>query len=350
MSPARLLFDVGKLTLAALGASTVFALRPGALDGELATVVAGLAGGFVYFAAAAVLPVACATISAGAAGRDIWRSLPDSALLHYLSAGLLAAVVTIAYGAAGLWTLALLVVPLLLARSTQDRHAAEAGRVVQTLRATVRELGSRAARLEQANAAVRAHSTALMEALADQVDARETAGHSRSVQTLSLAVGRRLGLSEAELELLGHAALFHDLGKLAVPDAVLLKSDALTESEWAVVRPHAEDGADLVEQLAFLEDAVPAIRHHHERYDGTGYPDGLAGEDIPLGARIIHVAESAVSMLDGNRHPARPADEVLAELRRCSGSQFCPRCVAAVEGLAAVGLFGASGARPLVAA
>ena len=253
------------------------------------------------------------------------------------------------YGAAGLWTLALLVVPLLLAHSTRGRHAAEAGTTARLLGATVRELSARSGRLEQANAALRAHATALVEALARQVDAREAVGHSRSVQTLSLAIGRRLGLSAAELELLGHAALFHDVGKLVVPDAVLLKRDALTDAEWALLRPHAAEGADLVEHLAFLEDAVPAIRHHHERYDGMGYPDGLVGEEIPLGARIIQVAESVVSMLDGHRNPPRSPDAVLAELRRCAGTQFCPRCVEAVDGLAGIGALVTLGLRPLVA-
>ncbi|MDQ3992470.1 MAG: diguanylate cyclase, partial [Actinomycetota bacterium] len=350
MPLARLTFDIGTLTLAALGASAAFAMRPAALDGELVTVIAGVGGGLVYFVAAAVLPIASANISTGVSWRAVWRALPESALLHYLAAGLLAAVVAIAYDAAGLWTLALLVVPLLLARSTQDRHAAAAGRTAEGLRVTVRQLSARAGRLEQENAALRSHSTALMEAVANQVDAREAVGHSRDVQALSLAIGRRLGLSEAELELLGHAALFHDVGKLAVPDAVLLKHDALTDAEWALLRPHAEEGADLVEQLAFLEDAVPAIRHHHERYDGTGYPDGLSGDDIPLGARIIHVAESVVSMLEGRRGPARAADEILAELRRCSGTQFCPRCVDAFEGLAASGFLPTLRARPRIAA
>ena len=158
-----------------------------------------------------------------------------------------------------------------------------------------------------------------MESLSATVDARDayTAGHSRRVQQLALAIGRELGLSQPELELLGHAALFHDIGKLGIPDAILLKPASLTDEEWAIMASHAAEGASIINRLGFLSDAVPAIRHHHERFDGQGYPDGLAGEDIPLGARIIHVADAFDSMLTTRVYrPARPAHEALAELQR----------------------------------
>jgi putative nucleotidyltransferase with HDIG domain len=178
-----------------------------------------------------------------------------------------------------------------------------------------------------------------MESLSATVDARDsyTAGHSRRVQQMTLAIGRDLELSQAELDLLGHAALFHDIGKLAVPDAILLKAASLTEEEWGLMRHHAEEGARIIERLGFLGDAVPAIKHHHERFDGTGYPDGLRGEEIPLGARIIHVADALDSMLTTRIYrSARPAEEALLELRRFSGTQFCPRCVGALENVLAV--------------
>ena len=99
---------------------------------------------------------------------------------------------------------------------------------------------------------------------------------------------------------------------------------------------HAEEGASIINRLGFLSDAVPEIRHHHERFDGGGYPQGIAGEDIPLGARIIHVADAFDSMLTTRVYrPARPAEEALQELRRNAGSQFCPRCVGALEAVVA---------------
>src|SRR5207249_1140330 len=106
----------------------------------------------------------------------------------------------------------------------------------------------------------------------------------------------------------------------------------LDTEEWRLMRRHSEEGARIVDRLGFLADAVPAIRHHHERFDGRGYPDGLSGEDIPLGARIIHVADALDSMLTSRIYrPALSEDEALAELRTEAGSQFCPRCVHALE-------------------
>jgi putative nucleotidyltransferase with HDIG domain len=173
-----------------------------------------------------------------------------------------------------------------------------------------------------------------MESLSATVDARDsyTAGHSRRVQQLALSIGREMGLSQAELDLLGHAALFHDIGKLAIPDAILLKPASLTGEEWALMQRHADEGARIIDRLGFLQDAVPAIRHHHERWDGTGYPDRIKGEEIPLGARIIHVADALDSMLTTRIYrAARPAHEAIEELRRATGTQFCPRTVAALE-------------------
>jgi putative nucleotidyltransferase with HDIG domain len=141
-----------------------------------------------------------------------------------------------------------------------------------------------------------------------------------------------MGLSQAELDLLGHAALFHDIGKLAIPDAILLKPASLTHAEWDLMQGHADEGARIIDRLGFLNDAVPAIRHHHERFDGTGYPDRLVGEEIPLGARIIHVADALDSMLTTRIYrAARPATDALEELKRATGTQFCPRCVGALE-------------------
>ena len=225
-------------------------------------------------------------------------------------------------------------VPLLLMRKTQEAYLKHTQRSAQKLRQAAETIQTQNVSLEQANKLLKERSTAAMESLSATVDARDsyTAGHSRRVQQLALAIGRELGLSQAELDLLGHAALFHDIGKLAIPDAILLKPASLTPDEWALMQRHAEEGARIIDRLGFLNDAVPAIRHHHERFDGTGYPDRLCGEEIPLGARIIHVADALDSMLTTRIYrAARPAAEALHELRRAAGTQFCPRCVGALE-------------------
>jgi HD-GYP domain-containing protein (c-di-GMP phosphodiesterase class II) len=119
---------------------------------------------------------------------------------------------------------------------------------------------------------------------------------------------------------------------------VLLKPAPLQLDEWWVIKRHAAEGERIIGHLGFLTDATPAIRHHHEHYDGSGYPDGLAGEAIPIGARIIHVADAFDSMSSSRVYrDARPPAEALAELRNKSGSQFCPRCIAAFEQVFASG-------------
>lgn len=172
------------------------------------------------------------------------------------------------------------------------------------------------------------------------VDARDayTAGHSRRVRQLALSIGGELGLGNGELRALGDAALFHDIGKLAIPDEILLKPTSLTDDEWALMRSHSDEGARMVERVGFVEEAAPAIRHHHERFDGTGYPAGLVGEQIPLPARVIHLADALDSMLTTRVYrPGRPAREALAEVQRGTGSQFCPACVSALVRIVARG-------------
>ena len=240
----------------------------------------------------------------------------------------------IAYHAAGLYALAVFAVPLLLMRKTQEAYLEHTQRSAQKLRAAAETIQSQNVSLEKANRLLRERSTAAMESLSATVDARDayTAGHSRRVQQLALAIGRELGLSQTELDLLGHAALFHDIGKLAVPDAILLKPAVPDRRRVdAHAAPRRRGRADH-RPPRLPDDAVPAIRHHHERFDGSGYPDGLKGEEIPLGARIIHVADALDSMLTTRIYrAARPAMEAIDELRRAAGTQFCPRCVARLE-------------------
>src|SRR5215212_6797844 len=166
-----------------------------------------------------------------------------------------------------------------------------------------------------------------------------TGDHALQVARLSWLVGKDLGLNEEELEWLVHGALLHDLGKLSVADAILEKLGPLTEEEWALIKRHSEIGARMIEPLEILSGALPVIRHHHERPDGSGYPDGLEGDEIPLGARIVAVVDAYDVMLRGgpywpNRYrPKSSPAEALKELRREAGRQFDVRVVEAMERL-----------------
>ncbi len=188
--------------------------------------------------------------------------------------------------------------------------------------------------LEEAHHAVIERSTAALEALSATVDARDTytAGHSRRVAASSRIIAEELGLTDADLDYVGQAALLHDIGKIAVPDSVLLKEGPLSAAEWTVMRSHPEEGARIIERLGYLDEVVPGIRYHHERPDGRGYPDGLLGDEVPLAARIIHVADALDAMTTKRLYrEERSFEEALDEIRRGRGTDFCEMCVDALE-------------------
>ena len=143
-----------------------------------------------------------------------------------------------------------------------------------------------------------------------------------------VSLGRQLQLPDAEIDRLRVAALLHDVGKVAVPEEILEKPTSLTSSEWRTVVQHPRIGQVILEQAAALKDAVPIILHHHERYAGHGYPFGLRASEIPLGARIVAIADAYDAMI--NDRPYKRAithDQAIAELRRHSGTQFDPELV-----------------------
>jgi putative nucleotidyltransferase with HDIG domain len=171
------------------------------------------------------------------------------------------------------------------------------------------------------------------EALANALEAKDdyTANHASEVADLAVEVGRRLGLTPGELEDLRYGAIFHDVGKIAIPDAILHKPGPLDPEERRLMMRHPEIGAEIVAPIPFLSPAVKQmVRHDHEHFDGSGYPDGLAGEAIPIGARIILVVDGYHAMIsDRPYRKAMAKPEALAEIARNTGRQFDPLVVAA---------------------
>ncbi|HLJ68103.1 MAG TPA: diguanylate cyclase [Chloroflexota bacterium] len=162
--------------------------------------------------------------------------------------------------------------------------------------------------------------------------AQFSAAHTEAVVELAIATATALGCEAEEARMVGMAASVHDIGKIAVPDAVLLKPDRLNDDEWMLMRRHPIVGADIVAHLAGLAQLAPMVRSHHERWDGAGYPDGLEGNEIPLGARILAVVDAYVAMVQGRPYQAaRDPRWALQELRECAGTQFDPRVVKAIE-------------------
>ncbi|MBI4277850.1 MAG: HD-GYP domain-containing protein, partial [Armatimonadetes bacterium] len=161
-------------------------------------------------------------------------------------------------------------------------------------------------------------------------EAVELEEHLSRVASLCLGIGSRLSLDDKTRAALVQAALVHDLGKLAVPRDLLMKPSALTREEQPVMRGHVSAGVQLLRAFGVSGAVVGVVAAHHERWDGTGYPAGLAGEAIPLEARILAVADAYEAMTAGRPyHAPRSPGEALAELRRQAGSQFDPRCVQA---------------------
>jgi putative nucleotidyltransferase with HDIG domain len=171
---------------------------------------------------------------------------------------------------------------------------------------------------------------ATLRALAATLEARdiETGGHSERVVTYCLKLGRLLGLAGPDLVTLEQGALLHDIGKIGIPDHILLKRGALTEEEWRHMRRHVEYGAQILRGIEFLEGASQIVAQHHERFDGSGYPQSMRGEHICLGARIFAVADAVDAITSDRPYRAgQPFEAAAEELVKCAGEHFDPRIV-----------------------
>ena len=171
-----------------------------------------------------------------------------------------------------------------------------------------------------------------VESLANALEAKDeyTSNHARSITDMALDVGAELGIQGNDLKRLELGALFHDIGKIGIPSEILAKPGPLDEAEWKVVRRHPELGERILEPIDRLAEVRPIVRHCHEHYDGSGYPDAISGEAIPLEARIVMVVDAFDAMTtDRPYRKALPVEEACRRLRQSSGSQFDPEIVVA---------------------
>ncbi|HOO55291.1 MAG TPA: GAF domain-containing protein [bacterium] len=169
-----------------------------------------------------------------------------------------------------------------------------------------------------------------IQALSMAIDAKDryTHGHSQRVSEISMMIGREMGLKADSLELLEYAADLHDIGKIGISEVIIGKKTKLTVDEYEIIKTHPLVGETIIEPVPFLQDARPVIRHHHERYDGFGYPDGLKGQEIPLLARIIHIADAYDAMTsDRPYRRALSHEDAIEEVKKHSGTQFDPKVV-----------------------
>lgn len=153
-----------------------------------------------------------------------------------------------------------------------------------------------------------------------------TRGHSDRVADFSVLIGKYLGLSEEDLKILRIGGLFHDIGKIGVPDSILLKEAKLTDEEYSEIKNHPSIGKQILSNAEIFKDMIPIVYHHHEKFNGTGYPEGLSGENIPLFARIAAVADTFDAMTTKRSYRnALPLEVVRTEIERCTGTQFDPQ-------------------------
>ena len=213
-------------------------------------------------------------------------------------------------------------------RAMENRRLKLENRAYQTNLETL--VAARTEQLRKAMVELERSYDITLEALGDALDLkdRETEGHSRRVTAFTIAIARAMGLTADQIRVIARGAFLHDIGKMAIPDAILNKPGALTPDEVGIMREHSYHGYQIVKKIPFLQEAAEIVYAHQERFDGTGYPRGLKGEQIPLGARMFAVADT-LDAITSDR-PYRPAQTLTAareEIQRWAGRQFDPEVV-----------------------
>src|SRR5579871_2507495 len=213
-------------------------------------------------------------------------------------------------------------------RALENRRLRMENRAYQTnLEALVQ---ARTEQLRQAMSDLERSYDITLEALGDALDLKdaETEGHSKRVTAFTIAIARAMGMSGEKIRVIARGAFLHDIGKMAIPDAILRKPGALTEAETEIMREHCFQGYQMLKKIPFLSEASEIVYSHQERFDGTGYPRGLSGQDIPMGARIFSIADTLDAITSDRPYRAAQSIQVARdEVERFSGRQFDPEVV-----------------------
>ncbi len=332
-------FDFGALSLSGAAAAWAFELAPAGATGMLIPV--GALAGVAYYAVNSGLLAIVMGLAEGRSPVGVWRERLAWMTPHYVAFGLIAGTFVIAELSFGLYALAVFGLPVLMLWIAEKQY-------LDRSRATVTELRAANDELESANASLRGllndnqqllgrmhHSyISTITSLARTVEAKDpnTSGHTERVADIAVVLADELGFDETQLAAIRVGAVIHDIGKIAIPDSILLKPGPLDPQEFAIMRRHPEMSSYIVAELELPAVVKQMVRSHHERFDGAGYPDRLLGDEIPLAARILTVADSLDAMIsDRPYRKALPLEVARAEIEDKTGSQFCPRVVAALK-------------------
>jgi putative nucleotidyltransferase with HDIG domain len=347
----RTLFNAGMWAIAAAAAGTVYLLAGGKVITlqSLSSIPALMLATVAEWLFNAIILVGVISLQTGESlaalwNRDIRWQAPVSIAAGILGGGFLA----LAYDMYGLFGVLIVLLPILSTsyafrtyKSNMQVYVEELETLNEELKNTLTALeksnfdltgalsalGKSNQDLTSANESIRRLNEELFRSLAKVFDMRDpyVGGHAAQVAVYAVAIATEMGLPPERIELIRQAAYLHDIGKLSIPEAILHKPGKLTEIEYEFVKKHTDIGADLLDSVEGLKHLAPYVRHHHERWDGRGYPLGLSGEEIPLEARILNVCDSVETMAsDRPYHRGMSMKAIVDEVQRCSGTQFDP--------------------------
>lgn len=282
-------------------------------------VICLLSTGIVYLSTTLMVSLAI-HLDIGVPLQQTWKEKFAWLMPYYLAMGLIAYALFFSFFHAGLAGLLATSIPLVLIRLGQKQY-------IDRTRVMVTELKEKNLILQKNAEEINRLNEGLLEALAEVIDLRDpyVLGHSKQVASYAVQIAQRLHLPPKQIELVRKAGLLHDIGKLGIPESILAKPGKLTSDEYRVVRRHTTLGAEILEKSHALRSLIPIVRHHHEYFNGQGYPDGLSGNAIPIEARIMSVADAVEAMAsDRPYRRGLSLENILRELEDNAGTQFDP--------------------------
>ncbi|MDX1377365.1 MAG: HD domain-containing protein [Anaerolineales bacterium] len=333
----RTAFNAGMLVIAAAAAGTVYSVAGGKTVPTFAfsVIPALILAAIVEWVVNAGILVGVISIQTGQKPVEIWKrdivwQAPVSIIGGIVGGGFLA----VAYVMYGVLGLIVMLIPILstsyafgIYKKNMQVYVDGLENLNQNLKDAMSALERSNQELVDANQAISRLNAELFQSLAKVFDMRDpyVGGHAAQVSVYAVSIAQELGLSQEKIELVRQAAFLHDIGKLAIPETILHKPGKLTPIEYEFVKKHSDIGADLLASTEGLKHLAPFVRHHHERWDGNGYPLGLKGSNIPLEARILNLCDSVESMAsDRPYHRGKSTEEIVQEVLHCSGTQFDP--------------------------
>jgi diguanylate cyclase (GGDEF)-like protein len=333
--PLRFAFDFGSLAMSGVAAAWTFSSIAG--HHGFGVMVGACVGGLVYYAVNAGMLCLVMSLSEGARLAAIWRERLAWLWPQYLGFGLVAGAFVVLERDHGAFAILFFAIPLGLLWVAEHQYVGRSRDSVVELRRHRDELEGANTRLrgllstnQDLLRSMQRSYLSTITSLARTIEAKDpyTGGHTERVGDFAMLLAREIGMSERDLMAVEVGAVIHDIGKIGVPDQILLKPGRLTDDEFTEMRRHPEISSYIVSELDLPPIVKHMVRSHHERWDGAGYPDGLAGEEIPLAARILSVADTLDAMTSHRSYRAAlPLSVAVEEIRANAGIQFCPRVV-----------------------